>query len=369
MRDIVDKVMDDRLRALLARWRAMGVRGDLSSPAAAFPDHRDHLLVIESQGTGHRYVHYGAAFVRLFGEDLTGCVINALPPEILPTDRRTILDFEYTYAHRMGRPLWRAYTAQFEGAEPGDRRTQTWQRLVLPAGGGRLVVGAYPVESDRQTDDSACRLLRLMIDRVPVLLSDDGDVEDLALSLSTFCDSRLQVAELEVLATQDPLTGVANTRHFHRLANLELAHTLRMGRSFSLLALDIDHFKRINDTWGHAAGDLALTVFVDASRMALREYDIVGRVGGEEFAVALPNTGRDGAQTIAERLRLRVAETDVRQPEGPPFRMTVSIGIACCDPPSDDRSPPNVADLLKRADAALYRAKAAGRNRTELSDH
>ncbi len=358
MHDIVPKVMDARLLDLLGRWRAAAAA---AAPDAALAAHADHLLVIEPHGDGNRYAQYGAAFTRHFGTDLTGCVIDVLPAEILPVERRGMLEFEYTYARRTGRPLWRSYTAQF-----GDC-VETWQRLVLPLGDGRLAVGAYAVAAgDGAADDPAARLLRLVIERVPVVLDEGGGILDLALSLRAFCDTQLQVAELEVLATRDPLTGVANPRHFRRLAELELDHARRMGRSLSLLALDIDHFKRVNDSWGHSAGDDALCAFVAACRAALREYDILGRVGGEEFAVALPNTGPDGAVIIAERVRRQVETLALRLASDAVLTMTVSVGVAscvCAVPPAADAVPPDIPELLKRADAALYRAKAAGRNR------
>nr|WP_068429595.1 GGDEF domain-containing protein [Magnetospirillum sp. XM-1]CUW37765.1 conserved protein of unknown function \ len=350
MRDLVARVMDSRLADLLARWRQGGM--DEDDPAARFAGHADHLLVIEAEDGANRYAHYGKAFADCFGNDLTGQVIHLLPPDILPADRRFMLEFEYGFVRRSGRPLWRSYTALF-----GRDLPQTWQRLVLPAGKGRLVVGAYPV-ADYAPDDDGAALLRLVIDRVPVVLGDDGGVEDMALSLGAFCDTSRHAAELEELASRDSLTGVANRRHFEHLAGLELDHARRMGRSFALLALDIDHFKRINDTWGHAAGDEALKAFTNACRVGLREYDILGRVGGEEFAVALPNTGLDGARVIAERLRAAVAELLVHPAKGQFFDLTVSIGVAQLR-----ETDTNVASLLQRADQALYRAKHGGRNR------
>ncbi len=352
MRDIVARVMDPRLADLLSTWRTAGAVA--TDPVACFATHAAHLLVIETEGGTNCYAHYGKAFTTCFGQDLTGQVIDLLPPDILPADRRFMLEFEYGFVRRTGRPLWRSYTALF-----GQDLPQTWQRLVLPAGGGRLVVGAYPVEA-AAAGDGAEALLRMVIDRVPMILAEDGGIEDMALSLGAFCDTSRHMAELEELATRDPLTGISNRRHFEHLAGLELDHARRMGRSFALLALDIDHFKRINDTWGHAAGDEALRVFTNACRLALREYDILGRIGGEEFAVALPNTGPDGARVIAERLRAAVEELVVRPAKGNVFNLTVSIGTAQMR--EDDLV---VATLLERADQALYRAKNAGRNRVE----
>jgi diguanylate cyclase (GGDEF)-like protein len=355
MRDLVAQVMDSRLTDLLHLWRRNGMAdGD---PAVNFAVHADHLLVIEVENGANRYAHYGRAFSACFGQDLTGQIIDLLPADILPADRLFMLEFEYGFVRRTGRPLWRSYTALF-----GQDLPQTWQRLVLPAGAGRLVVGAYPVEGPH-TCEGGLGLLRLVIDRVPVVLNDHGGVEDLALSLGAFCDTSRHMAELEELASRDSLTGTANRRHFEHLAGLELDHARRMGRSFAVLALDIDHFKRINDTWGHAAGDEALKAFANACRLSLREYDILGRLGGEEFAVALPNTGPDGARVIAERLRAAVEELVVRPAKGELFDLTVSIGVAQLR--ETDLS---VDTVLDRADQALYRAKHGGRNRVETEE-
>jgi diguanylate cyclase (GGDEF)-like protein len=349
MLGLVAAVMDARLADMLARWPGTG-----ADPLDVLATHADHLLVIEAAGTSYRYLHYGSAFVAHFGTDLTGQVIDVVPPDILPADRRGMLEFEYAFARRAQRPLWRSYTADF-GA-----RVETWQRLVLPAGPDKLVVGAYPVEPPPAAD-AASALLRLVIERVPVVLRPDGGVADLALSLRAFSDTRRQVAELEELATRDALTGVANLRHFHHLAALERNHAQLMGRPFALLALDIDHFKAINDRFGHAGGDTALKAFAGVCREALRECDILGRIGGEEFAVALPNTGLDGACTIAERLRALVERLAIPHPGAEPLHFTVSIGVASCT--YGDGPAPEVADLLARADKALYCAKEAGRNR------
>ncbi|CAA7622221.1 Response regulator [Candidatus Terasakiella magnetica] len=362
MPHLVAAVMDPRLQDLLAQWRD---GRDAADPVARFAAHAEHLLVIDCDGPRNRYSHYGQAFIEHFGSDLTGRVIDVLPSEILPAERRGMLEFEYTFARRMGLPLWRSYTAVF-----ADDKVETWQRLVLPMAEGRLIVGAYPVVPDVGEPREDTSLLRLVVERVPVVLTNEGKIHDLALSLRAFCDSQRTMAELEVLATRDSLTGVANHRHFHHLASLELDHARRMGRSFSLLALDLDHFKRINDTWGHAAGDETLKVFVAACRQTLREYDILGRIGGEEFAVALPNTNADGARFIAERLRQQVEQAIISPATGEMCQITVSIGIAAYaggDLLSTESSFPDVPALLVRADKALYRAKEMGRNYVVLA--
>jgi diguanylate cyclase (GGDEF)-like protein len=200
-----------------------------------------------------------------------------------------------------------------------------------------------------------------------VVVDEDGRVADLALNLRDFSDTRQHAAELEVLAAMDPLTGVANLRHFNRLSGMEMEHARRMGRAFSLLALDIDHFKRINDSHGHAMGDEALRAFVAACRVALREPDILGRLGGEEFAVALPNTGAAGAAVIAERLRRQVERIALPLPRGGSLRFTVSIGAATIGAADHRRAQHNMADVLAQADKALYRSKQGGRNRVTLA--
>jgi diguanylate cyclase (GGDEF)-like protein len=353
--------MDERLGGLFKAWReAFWPSEQIVDPLNAFAPHRDNLLIIDPEGERHRYSHYGHAFATAFGADLSGQFIDLVPTEILPVDRRGILDFEYTFARKAKRPLWRSHTGVF-----ADSLTQTWQRLVLPLGGDRLAVGAYPQGAfmDKPED----RLLRLVISRMPVVLDGDGHIQDLALSLSAFCDTQQHMAELEVLASSDSLTGSANQRHFMQLAGLELGHAQRMERSFSLLALDIDHFKRINDTHGHAMGDAALKAFVAACRLALREYDILGRLGGEEFGVALPNTGADGAIVIAERLRAQVADIRLPLPKGGDLSFTVSVGVASLAP-GQDPDETTVAHLLEKADAALYRSKSEGRNRVTLAN-
>lgn len=168
--------------------------------------------------------------------------------------------------------------------------------------------------------------------------------------------------ELRRLATTDPLTGLANRRHFLDLAETELGRLLRYGRPLSVLMMDVDHFKAINDTHGHAAGDRALVQLAETCREELRDTDILGRLGGEEFAVVLTETSLPAAMEVAERLRQRLGSVFVRRPDGGSFRFTVSIGIT--DGRNGDRS---IERALARADHALYQAKHSGRNRVVTS--
>ena len=166
--------------------------------------------------------------------------------------------------------------------------------------------------------------------------------------------------ELRRLATVDPLTGAFNRRYFLSAASQEMERAVRYGGSLSLLMIDIDHFKRVNDRFGHALGDEVLRKTVEVCRANLREVDIFARLGGEEFAALLPQTASVGALGLAERLRRAVAEMVVPLAGGD-LRVTVSVGVA-------ERSVETTFEhLMSRADQALYAAKETGRNRVEMA--
>jgi diguanylate cyclase (GGDEF)-like protein len=161
------------------------------------------------------------------------------------------------------------------------------------------------------------------------------------------------------LATVDGLTDTLNRRAFFERADSARMLALRLRKPIALMMLDLDHFKRLNDGFGHACGDEALRVFADTARGVLRDHDLMGRLGGEEFAVALPGTGLEGALHAAERLRVAVAEAPLLSCAGT-YRMTVSIGLVMVD------ANEALTAALARADHALYAAKTAGRNRVEV---
>jgi diguanylate cyclase (GGDEF)-like protein len=167
-------------------------------------------------------------------------------------------------------------------------------------------------------------------------------------------------SHLRFLATTDALTGVANRRSLLRRAEHEFRRARRYGRPMALLLLDIDHFKRVNDTWGHFAGDEALKALCGVCLGSLRSSDLLGRLGGEEFAVLLPEAGVRDACGTAERIRQTVEELAVEW-HGRTIRMTVSIGVATIESPDAD-----IYALMRRADLALYTAKDVGRNRVVL---
>jgi diguanylate cyclase (GGDEF)-like protein len=162
---------------------------------------------------------------------------------------------------------------------------------------------------------------------------------------------------LERLATTDPLTGLYNRRHFLGSLDAEWSRFQRYYRSVSVLMLDIDHFKSVNDRYGHAVGDEAIRAVAAACIEGKRKSDLVGRLGGEEFAVLLPETSLSRAKTVAERIRKRVMAIRLSAHEVQ-FGVTVSIGVA-----EANVGMSAIDALMSAADNALYQAKADGRNK------
>jgi diguanylate cyclase (GGDEF)-like protein len=172
---------------------------------------------------------------------------------------------------------------------------------------------------------------------------------------------------LSEVSSRDSLTGLYNRWFVIEKIDSEMNRALRHGSPMSLLMLDIDHFKRVNDTWGHGAGDQVLQSIGKLLRDSCRVYDVPGRYGGEEFCIVLPETKPGNTGVVAERIRSRLEATPL--PYGDTtINVTASIGIAGIDLPEMNEllSP---AALIDRADQALYSAKNRGRNRVELWDH
>ena len=165
--------------------------------------------------------------------------------------------------------------------------------------------------------------------------------------------------ELEILARQDGLTGVANRRHLMERLEVEFARCARYRRPFSLMMLDLDHFKSINDTHGHQVGDVVLKEVARCLGEVLRTNDVLGRYGGEEFAVVLPETDVDAAVAVGQRCREAIADLKIPLEDEAVLRVTVSIGVAG----QPDIRHCKSSDLVHAADAALYEAKRSGRNR------
>lgn len=214
--------------------------------------------------------------------------------------------------------------------------------------------------SSREADDEVHTFIS---DRFPIF-SADGALIGVG-SLNTDITERKQMEaalrtseqEMRLLAATDPLTGTRNRRSFFEIGNGELARSRRYNRALTLLMMDIDHFKNFNDTYGHAAGDVVLKAFADECMRTLREQDTLGRLGGEEFGVVLPEIDVDTAVVIAERLRQNLMDLETVV-DDKALKFTVSIGVGACGP-----SDKTIDAALNEADGALYRAKQSGRNR------
>ncbi|MFO0553597.1 MAG: diguanylate cyclase [Polyangiaceae bacterium] len=195
------------------------------------------------------------------------------------------------------------------------------------------------------------------------LLSDDaGCVRGLARELSAPLRVAILLEETRELATTDALTGAMNRRATDAWLKTEAARADRYGIDLTIAMLDIDHFKHINDTYGHAAGDRVLTAVIDRARAVLRNTDGIGRWGGEEFVVVLPHTSIQGAERACERLRSAIEALAVHDEVDQPMSVTASFGVVRRAP----REP--VAEALRRADAAMFKAKLSGRNRVHVDD-
>jgi diguanylate cyclase (GGDEF)-like protein len=183
---------------------------------------------------------------------------------------------------------------------------------------------------------------------------------DLAALAVDEMELRLVNRQLLSMTQVDAMTGAHSRAFFLERAESEGARSLRYSRPLCVLAFDIDHFKSVNDTWGHAAGDAALCAVVNAAKQTLRTPDVLGRMGGEEFSALLPETDADGSLRIAERLRIAIEELDLSHGEAG-FSVTVSVGVALFQPGT------TIDVTLKQADDALYTAKRDGRNRVVLA--
>lgn len=184
--------------------------------------------------------------------------------------------------------------------------------------------------------------------------------EHFIVAVSDLGWAKLVENRLKDMATRDHLTGAFNRRHFADIVAREILRLRRYGGELSLIMIDADHFKKINDTYGHEAGDRVLQLMVDVFNDSARQVDVVTRLGGEEFAILLPCTTISGAHTMAERVRHRVEQLRVEH-NGQDIRFTVSIGVASITSADQDMD-----YLLRLADQALYAAKRGGRNRVEI---
>jgi diguanylate cyclase (GGDEF)-like protein len=240
---------------------------------------------------------------------------------------------------RDGRPLHGA-TAEL-GASPAEPTAETV--VAVPMRGKDTVLGVLALYDTRGGASGA--------------QDDLATLETLAGQAAVAVENVLLHRDVSRLAVTDGLTGLANYRSFTETIGREIDRASRFGRPVGLLLLDIDHFKDVNDTWGHQRGDAVLVELADRVRREVRDVDTVARYGGEELVVVLPETDQQGAEQAAERILAAVRDTPFGSGAVEPVRVTVSVGVAVHVPPGGTASA-----LLRRADEALYAAKRGGRD-------
>jgi diguanylate cyclase (GGDEF)-like protein len=258
--------------------------------------------------------------------------------------------------------------------------TSAWILAVALAGVAQWVVNTGMLLPALKASDPAARLRDLALTSeavrndvaeacVAVLVAFAVAINPLAvvfaLPLVMLLQRSLRHAQLVNASRIDSKTGLLNAGTWEREAAVEVARAVRTRTPLALALVDIDHFKEVNDTFGHLTGDRALKAIARTFRIFLRDYDLIGRFGGEEFAILLPHTGALDAYGIAERIRdhIAISPLDVGDlPDGVHVRVTVSVGVAALGAPWDTLTGSQITDLLATADRALYRAKRAGRN-------
>jgi diguanylate cyclase (GGDEF)-like protein len=222
----------------------------------------------------------------------------------------------------------------------------------------------------RPFGDAERRLIQEMFDVLRLVEESEARYEELEHRMLSLQRENLDLIVknrlLSEVSSRDTLTGLYNRWFVMEKIDSELNRSLRHGSPMSLLMLDVDHFKRINDTWGHSAGDQVLQGIGKLLRECCRVYDVPGRYGGEEFCIVLPETKTGNTTVVAERIRRRLESTEL-QCGDTAIAVTASIGIAGMDEP-DESGTLSPAGLIERADRALYSAKNRGRNRVEMWD-
>jgi len=207
--------------------------------------------------------------------------------------------------------------------------------------------------------DKAGNELWLDINMVP-LFDENGTLTYYAAIERDLTEHKKLQSHLESMATIDSLTGLANRQAFMQRAKNEFNRARRYARPLTVVMIDIDHFKAINDRYGHAAGDEVLRQAADICQSSLRGSDLMGRIGGEEFVLLLPDTPHTNAYHVAERMRVHLYETPIELENGTTLNITASFGVASMN---EDDSDFNA--VLERADEAMYHAKHDGRNQVK----
>jgi diguanylate cyclase (GGDEF)-like protein len=295
--------------------------------------------------------------------------------------RRVYSNATLALAYGAASILFRAVPAGAAGRLPGaGTHVLSWAAVVAGCGIVAWVINNGLLLAALKLSDRGARVRDLFVNReaatadlieltlaVSLTLVVAINPGLMALSLPSIVLYRryLMHFQLDAQARIDAKTGLLNTGTWHREGEAELARAQRTGTPLAVAIVDIDHFRTVNDTVGHPAGDRVLRGIATALREDLRVYDLTGRVGGDAFAILLPHTRATEARRISERLRDKIAGDPVEIEDGAHagyiFRMTVSIGVAAAD-----GSWPSFGELISAADAALRQAKQAGRNRVGL---
>ena len=308
-----------RARELALANKALG---EGEARLQALLDALQTAVVVHGADTAIRYANpAAAAILGLTHDQLLG---------------RTTIDPYWHFVHEDGRPM---AVAEYPVSLVIESRAALHDYVVG--------VRAAPDQSTRW----------VLVNAIPDI-APDGAVRQIIVSFVDISERKRQAQRFEQLALTDSLTGLATRRHFLAAAERELGRSRREGCELSLLVFDVDHFKSINDGHGHAAGDAVLSHLARTVRGVLRDSDMAGRLGGEEFGVLLPHADAALALVIAERLRGAIAATAAPLPGGGELRFTVSVGVATLEPGDADLAAP-----LARADRAMYEAKRSGRNR------
>ncbi len=231
----------------------------------------------------------------------------------------------------------------------------------------RFMIGGEPNFAVRSvmsvpivTNGEVLGVFSLSASRQDAFSKEDEDIGEL---LAHYALQAVRMSELEQLAITDPHTRAYNRHYLIPGLNREMQRAQRSGEPLSILFMDLDHFKQINDQHGHAVGDVVLRTFVRTVRECVREIDVLIRRGGEEFVLFMPNTDTEGAYYVAERIRLCVRQQPLRVHASTLLVQTVSIGVATWDGRESPES------LEQRADSGMYEAKRQGRNRVVVAAH
>ena len=292
--------------------------------------------------------------------DSLSTVLDSLDALVYVSDMET---YELIFFNKYGRDIWGDAQGKIcwqvlQSGQSGPCEFCTNDKLVDENGKS---TGVYVWEFQNTVDgqwyqcrDQAIRWIdgRLVRMEIATNITDRKQVEE---------ELKIAKESAEALARRDDLTGLNNRRAFYSDGEKLLNQAKRYVHPFSLIMLDVDHFKKINDTYGHAAGDDVLVSLANTLKAQVREVDIIGRLGGEEFAIILPETTLTDASAMAERLRVGLENIKVRSEKGS-ISITASFGIAIYS-----QEYTSLEDIINKADEALYQAKRNGRNRVEYN--